>query len=104
MNTLEEKKGENILLMDIHELAAFADYFVICSGTSERMLDGLADAVMEKVKEANQQKGRREGSTGDGWLVLDLGDIVIHLFSSDQRNYYRLEELWSKGKILLRVQ
>jgi ribosome-associated protein len=101
---LEEKKGENILLLDIHELADFAEYFVIASGTSERMLRALANDVQEKVRENYKLKGRIEGQPNDGWLLVDYGDVVVHLLSPDRRDYYRIEELWSKGKVLLRLQ
>lgn len=101
---MEEKKGEDIVLMDIHELADFADYFVICSGTSDRMLRALADSVIEKVKKTTQQRGRLEGEPQDGWLLIDFGDVVVHLFAPDRRSYYRLEELWGHGKIILRLQ
>lgn len=90
--------------MDIHELVDFADYFVICTGSSERMLQSLSDALAEELKLTHAIKTRQEGATGDGWLVLDTTDIVVHLFSPDQRDYYRLEELWSKAKTLLRLQ
>ncbi len=90
--------------MDIHEIASFTDYFVICSGTSDRMLDSLAKAVVEQVKANFDLKGHVEGYPKDGWLVVDFGDVVLHLLSPDQREYYNLEELWQEGKILLRVQ
>lgn len=102
--TLEDKKGENIVLMDIRDLAVFADYFVICSGTSDRMLQALADAVRESAHQAYGLSTRTEGNPQDGWLLVDLGDVIVHLFSPERRNYYRLEELWSHGKILLRLQ
>ena len=101
---LEDKKAENIILLDIHEIASFTDYFIICTGTSDRMLDSLSTAVRERIKETYDFIGRIEGSPSDGWLVTDFGDVVVHLFSPDQRSYYRLEELWEKGKILLRLQ
>ncbi len=104
VNTLEEKKGEDILLLDIQQIAVFTDYFILCSGTSNRMLDALAEAVLEKVRVAHKKKGRIEGSPQDGWLVVDYGGIVVHLFAPDMRSFYRLEDLWSEGKILLRVQ
>ena len=90
--------------MDIHELADFAEYFVICSGTSDRMLRALTDATVEKMKEQFDQRGRIEGQPQDGWMLIDFGDIIVHLFSPDRRSYYRLEELWNKGKVILRVQ
>jgi ribosome-associated protein len=101
---LEEKKGEDILLLDIHEIASFTDYFVICSGTSDRMLQGLADGVTESMKASHKLAGHWEGRPEDGWIVIDFGDVIVHLFSPDQRNYYRLEDLWERGRILLRLQ
>jgi ribosome-associated protein len=77
---------------------------VICNGTSDRMLDALADSVLESTRVQHKKKGRKEGESRDGWLVVDYGDVVVHLFSPDQRAYYQLEELWNEGKILLRVQ
>jgi ribosome-associated protein len=101
---LENKKGEDILLLDIQGLAVFADYFVICSGTSDRMLQALADAAVDEVRSQYQLRARIEGEPGDGWMLVDFGDIILHLFSPDRRDYYRLEELWNEGKVLLRLQ
>ena len=103
VSILEEKKGESIILVDIHEIASFTDYFIICTGTSDRMLDSLSRDVLEKVEQDIQLKAKIEGLPSDGWLVLDYGDVVVHLFSPDQRDYYHLEQLWDKGKVLLRV-
>ena len=104
VEALEDKKGENIILLDIQGIASFADYFVICSGTSNRMLDALADGVLEKVKATHKVRGRKEGGGESGWEVIDLGDVIVHLFSPDQRDYYDLEELWGNGKVLLKLQ
>jgi ribosome-associated protein len=104
VNALEDKKGENILLLDLHDVATFTDYFVVCTGTSDRMLDALADGVLAAVKQGHRRKGRREGRSSDGWLVLDFGGVTVHLFDPELRRFYRLEELWSQGKILLHFQ
>ncbi len=104
MDALEDKKGENILLLDIHEIAIFADYFVICTGTSNRMLDSLADAAADKVKAKYEIRPRVEGSPDEGWVLVDFGDVILHLFSPERRQYYQLEDLWGKGKILVRLQ
>jgi ribosome-associated protein len=104
INTLEEKKGEEILLIDINKMAAFTDYFIICTGTSDRMLDALVDSVVLSVNEKHKIKGRIEGKSHSGWMVIDYGSILVHLFSPDQRDYYKLEELWQDGKIILHVQ
>jgi ribosome-associated protein len=91
-------------LLDIHEIAAFADYFVICNGTSDRMINSLADAVVEKIKKETDLRVREEGQSASGWKIVDLGNIIVHIFSPAQRNYYGLEELWSHGKIVMRLQ
>jgi ribosome-associated protein len=104
IEALEDKKGEDIVLLDIREIASFADYFVICSGTSDRMLQALADSAVEAVHKQYHMPGRIEGQPKDGWLLVDFGDVIIHLFSPDRRGYYSLEELWEKGKVLLRLQ
>jgi ribosome-associated protein len=91
-------------LLDLKDIASFTDYFVICNGTSDRMLDALADTVLESMRQQYKKKGRKEGEAREGWLVVDYGDVVVHLFSPDQRDYYQLEELWSEGKVLLRLQ
>ncbi len=101
---MEEKKGEDILLLDIQGIASFADYFIVCSGSSDRMLDSLANSVLQTAKQQFNLHTVIEGNPGSGWLVIDLGDIVVHLFSPDQRDYYRLEQLWDKGKVLLHLQ
>ena len=90
--------------MDIQNIASFADYFVICNGTSNRMLESLGSILMESVKKQFGLIVRVEGEPNDGWLVVDLGDVVVHLFSPDQREYYDLEKLWDQAKVLLRVQ
>jgi ribosome-associated protein len=104
VNALEDKKGEEILLIDIKDVASFTDYFVICNGTSDRMLNALAKGVHETISKEHKKKGRVEGDPAGGWMILDYGSVVVHLFSPDQRDYYRLEELWQEGKVLLKVQ
>jgi ribosome-associated protein len=101
---LEDKKGEDILVLGIAELAPLADYFVICSGTSDRMLDALVDAVQRDVKTKHKIRPRVEGSPGDGWVLVDYGDVIVHLFSPERRDFYGLEELWGQGKVVLHLQ
>ena len=103
MDVLEEKKGENIILLDIHEIASFTDYFVICSGTSDRMLSALADAVSSSAHQEFKIPAKIEGRPEDGWMLIDLGDTIVHLFAQEQRDYYHLEQLWDKGKVLLKL-
>jgi len=68
------------------------------------MLDALAETVLDDTRKQHKKKGRKEGEARDGWLVIDYGDVILHLFSPHQRAYYRLEDLWNEGKVLLKVQ
>jgi len=105
VDTLEQKKGEDIVLIDLSQLAAFTDYFVICSGPSERTLKALSDEVQKQVKLSYQRHAVSiEGEPGAGWILLDYGSVVVHLFSAAVRAYYQLEELWREGAVLLRIQ
>jgi ribosome-associated protein len=104
VSILEDKLGEDILLLDLHGIADFTDYFVLVTGTSDRMLQSLADTVSEKIKEATGLIAIEEGKPDSGWVVLDYGYIVVHVLSSEKRDYYQLEELWNKGKTVLRLQ
>ena len=104
VDALEEKKGEDIVLMDLIGIASFTDFFVICSGTSDRMLRALMEAALDKVRDDHKLKTRAEGEVVDGWLLVDFGDVILHIFSVTQREYYSLDDLWKEGKVLLHVQ
>jgi len=104
VDILDEKKGEDILLMDVQKVVPFTDYFVFCSGTSDRMLDALSKVVKEEVKKEFKISSSPEGDSMYGWVLLDLGDVIVHLFSPEKRDYYRLEELWNEGKVLVKLQ
>ena len=68
------------------------------------MLDALADGTAESIRKEHRKKGIKSGLARNGWVIMDYGDVIVHLFSQDQRDYYDLEELWSDGKVLLRLQ
>jgi len=104
VDALEDKKGENIILMDLEKIAMFTGYFVICSGTSDRMLDALADGVIDKVRETYNIKALPQGSSASGWVLVDYGSVVVHCFAPETREFFKLEELWKEGKVLLRLQ
>ena len=101
---LEEEKGEDILLLDISEVSDFSDYFVICSGTSERMIEALSNGIIKKLRKKNKIRGTVEGIPQDGWILVDYGSVLMHIFSPERRIFYNLEELWSDGKVLLHLQ
>ena len=100
---LENKKGEDIIVLDIKDIASFTDYFVIASGTSRRMLQSLSGTIVREIKTQHHKTTQPQGTADSGWIVMDYGDVVVHLFSPQQRDYYRLEELWSEGNVVLRL-
>lgn len=77
---------------------------MLCTGTSDRMLDALAEATLDTAHKLHRKHGRRQGEAREGWVVVDYGDVVVHLFSRDQREYYGLEQFWQDGKVLLKLQ
>lgn len=104
VDVLEEKQGENILLLDIKDVTTIADYFIICSGTSDRMLDALASSVQRELRNEHEIRSRIEGNSRTGWVLADYGGVILHLFAPDRRDYYQLEELWADGKVVLHLQ
>ena len=105
VDALQEKKGLDILVLDIHSQAVFADYFVICSGESEPQLRALMQAAqVEAKKEGDRRTKSGEGNPAGGWILVDFGDVVVHLFAVEKRAYYDLESLWHKGRVVVRIQ
>ncbi len=94
-DALLEKKGVNPVALDVRGISGITDYFVIASGNSAPHLKALAMEARSRVDEAGHAKGRMEGDPESGWVVLDLGDAVVHLFLPDTRAYYALEDLWN---------
>lgn len=92
-------------MLDIRDEAVFTDYFLICNGDNDRQLRTLANSIAEDAKnKANQLSWGREGEAEGGWLLMDFGDLVVHLFSPEKRRYYKLEELWNNAHVVLRLQ
>ena len=99
-----DKQAIDIVLLDAREVCSFADYFVICSGDSERQLSTIYDEVGHRLKKAGIMPNHREGTIESGWLLLDFGDVIIHIFAPVEREYYQLDELWEQAKPVLRIQ
>ena len=107
VDVIEDKKGENIILMEISGVSVLADYFVIATGSSDRQLKALADMVAEAGEAIAKRRAllkNIDAQAESGWILIDLGDVIVHLFSPAQRKHYNLEGLWSEAKVLLRVQ
>jgi ribosome-associated protein len=99
-----DKQASDIALLDVRGACSFADYFVICSGDSERQISAIYDEVGHRLKQAGISAYHHEGTIDSGWLLLDFGDIIVHIFAPFEREYYQLDELWSQAIPVLRIQ
>ena len=105
VDIVAEKQANDILMLDLRRVSLLADYFVICSGTSERQITALHDEIVRNLRKTDHLRPiREEGKSASGWVLLDYGDVVVHIFAPAERDYYRLEELWSHASPVLRVQ
>lgn len=96
LKILEDKKGIDIVNIDIKEKSSLADYFIIASGTSNTHIKALADNVEEELKKENIYPNKIEGYNTGIWILMDYGEVVIHIFTEKERENYKLEELWEK--------
>ena len=95
---LSDKKGEDIKIIDITGVSVLADYFIIASGNSESQISALVDNVEEELRKAGYHLKQREGRSGASWILLDFGDIIVHVFDKENRLFYDLERIWKDGK------
>lgn len=100
----EDKKAADIVLLDLTGLTTLADYFVICSGGSERQLDAIADGIVEGLRDEKVRPIGREGTPDSHWMLLDFGAVIVHIFTPPERDFYQLEKHWGEAKTILRVQ
>lgn len=98
ISLLEDKKGIDIKIMDVKNETTLSDYFVVASGTSNTHIKALADNVEVELKKENIYPNKIEGYNTATWILMDYGDIVVHIFTQQERQNYNLEELWEKAK------
>ena len=103
-DTASDKKASDVILLDIQEVTTIADYFVICSGNNPRQLDAIAGAIDEELGKQGARLLHREGTSDTGWILLDFGDVIVHIFGVKEREYYRLERVWSEAKTVVYLQ
>lgn len=104
VDVASDKKATDIVLLDIQGVSSIADYFVICTGNNPRQIRAIATAIDEKMSEVGLSAFHREGAPDSGWLLLDYSDVIVHIFSPKEREYYRLERLWSNAKTVIYLQ
>lgn len=97
---LEDKKGENIKIIDIAGISVLADYFLIASGSNESQIRAMVDNVEEELGKSGYSVKQREGYNTGNWVLLDFGDIIVHIFDRENRLFYDLERIWGDGKTI----
>jgi ribosome-associated protein len=99
-----DKKATDVVTLDIRELSVIADYFVVCTGANARQIQAIADAIKEKLDMLDAPSRGFEGGANSGWMLLDCGDVIVHIFGPMEREFYSLERLWSGAPAVVYVQ
>lgn len=103
VDVISGKKAANILMLDMRDLTLLADYYILCDGASRRQIGAIGDGLLEDLDEAGTKPATIEGTPDSGWLLIDFGSVIVHIFSPDKRAYYQLEELWKEAPIVVRM-
>ena len=104
VDVIVEKLGSDILLLDIRPLSTIADYFVICQAATERQMQAVHEEVLTQLKEMGVRALHSEGVPASGWVLVDYGSVIVHIFLPLTRSYYNLEQLWKDAKTVIRIQ
>ncbi|RDW19256.1 ribosome silencing factor [Oceanobacillus arenosus] len=100
----DDKRAEDIVALDMKEVSLIADYFLICHGNTERQVQAIARGIQDRVEEEGINVKRMEGFEQARWILVDIGDVVCHIFHKEERNYYNLERLWGDAsRVPLRI-
>lgn len=97
------KKASDIVLLDVRGQTTMTDYFVICSGASDRQLGAIADGIVEGLRDDGTHLLSREGDAASHWILLDVGGVIVHVMSGPEREFYQLEKLWANASLLLHI-
>ncbi|MDT2597505.1 ribosome silencing factor [Enterococcus dongliensis] len=95
----DSKRATDIVALNVSEVSLLADYFMICSANSDRQINAIVEAIIDKEEEAQVEVKRVEGKDGGKWVLIDLGDVIVHVFSASEREFYNLEKLWSDAPL-----
>ncbi|CAJ1227468.1 MULTISPECIES: ribosome silencing factor [Lactiplantibacillus] len=96
----DDKRGEDIVALDVAQVSLMADYFVIVSADSKRQVQAIADNIVDFVRQAGSDVKSVEGRTAGEWILVDAGDVIVHIFQKDARSHYNLEKLWSDAPLV----
>jgi ribosome-associated protein len=100
----EDKQASQIVLLDVHAVSMFTDYFLLCNGESERQIKAIVDSVDETLGKNGLRRLGLEGTADSGWVLMDFGDVMVHIFTPERRAYYKLEELWKDAQTVVKIQ
>lgn len=104
VNAAADKKASDVVMLDLRQVALIADYFVLCDGQSTRQLRAITEGIVEALKEMGERPLRVEGTPESGWMLLDYGAVIAHVFLPELRAYYDLESLWKEAPMVVRVK
>ena len=99
-----DKQATNIALLDVSAVSSFTDYFVICNGENVRQMKAIHDEVVRSLKKEGVLPAHTEGTIDSGWLLVDYGDVIVHIFAPFERELYQLDEVWNKANPIVRIQ
>lgn len=98
-----DKKASDIVLLDVRGQTTMTDYFVICSGASDRQIDAIADGIISGLRDEGERPLSREGEASSHWILVDFGGVIVHVMSVPEREFYQLEKLWARAALLLHI-
>ena len=98
-----DKQASDVVLLDTRKACSFADYFVICSADNDRQIEAIHEAIDEALKKESVNTYHYEGTASSGWVLLDVGNIIVHIFTPLEREYYQLESLWGEAPVIVKM-
>lgn len=96
----DDKRGEDIMALDVRGISPLADYYVICQGRSEKQVVAITDEIVDEAYKAGVRVKRVEGKDNGKWVLVDLGEVIVHIFHGEERDFYNLEKLWSDAPLV----
>ena len=104
MDAISERLGSNIVILDMQDVSLLADYFVLCDAESTPQFRAIVDEIEDRTRAAGSRRLHVEGEASSGWVLIDFGSVVVHIFDPELRAYYNLEDLWKQARLVVRIQ
>jgi ribosome-associated protein len=104
VDLVADKKASDIVLLDLRDITTMADYFIICTSESSRQTQAIVDDTVDVLRAEGRRSIHREGAGDSGWVLVDYGDVILHVFAPVEREYYRLEQMWKAAPVVVHVQ